>query len=322
VGVPGWARNEAVPNDLYRFVDQATNPVVLKVNRRVLSPKLDRGYVILDREWKRNDSIEIVFPMPVRRLVAHPQVDADRGRVALQRGPIVYCVEGPDNPQGHARNLVVSDDTPLTTRFEPGLLKGIQVIRGKAVSLAYDDQDRVVRREQGFTAIPYYAWANRGAGEMTVWIPNNESVVKPRPKPTTASTSAVQTSGGQNPRAINDQAEPESSSDGSNAYFHWWPIKGTTEWVEYTFTKPARVSEVEVYWFDDTGRGEVRVPQSWHLLYNNGNAWAPVETSDAYGVAKDRYNKVAFKPVTTTGLRLEVTMQRNWSAGIQEWKVK
>lgn len=98
--------------------------------------------------------------------------------------------------------------------------------------------------------------------------------------------------------------------------------QGTTEWVEYAFAKPATVTEVQVYWFDDSGRGEVRVPQAWRVLYKDGNEWKPVEAADAYGVARNQYNKVSFKPVTTSGLRLEVTMQPNWSAGVQEWKVK
>jgi len=98
--------------------------------------------------------------------------------------------------------------------------------------------------------------------------------------------------------------------------------RGTTEWIEYAFPQPAAVSECEVYWFDDTGRGQVRVPASWRLLYKDGAEWKPVEVRGSFGVAPDQYNKVAFQPVTTTGLRLQVTMQPNWSAGIQEWTVK
>jgi hypothetical protein len=124
-----------------------------------------------------------------------------------------------------------------------------------------------------------------------------------------------------NPRAINDGEEPASSSD-ATSYFDWWPRKGTTEWVEYAFEKPATVSETEVYWFDDTGRGEVRVPKSWRVLYRDGAEWKPVENAEPYSVEKDRYNRVTFKPVTTGGLRLEVTSQTTWSAGIQEWKAK
>ena len=134
-------------------------------------------------------------------------------------------------------------------------------------------------------------------------------------------TSKVTTSGRKNPQAVNDGEEPRSSSD-SDSYFDWWPKKGTKEWVEYAFEKPAAVSQIEVYWFDDTGRGEVRVPRSWRVLYREGEEWKPVETGEPYAVEKDRFNKVTFKPVTTSGLRLEVTMQPDWSAGIQEWKVK
>jgi hypothetical protein len=266
--------------------------------------------------------IELMLPMPIRRVVAHERVEADRGRVALQRGPIVYCAEWPDNAQGHVRNLMLADNATLTTEVKSGMLGGVTVIKGNAVALAYDQQNEVVRSERSFMAIPYYAWAHRGPGEMMVWIPNSQASARPLPLPTLASASKVTVSGGRNPRAINDQAEPRSSEDPSNTYFHWWPRKGTTEWVEYTFAKLGTVSEVETYWFDDTGRGECRVPLSWRVLYKDGDQWKPVETQAAYGVDKDRYNRINFKPVTTTALRLEVTMQGNWSAGIQEWKVK
>jgi hypothetical protein len=181
----------------------------------------------------------------------------------------------------------------------------------------------VTREPEPFTAIPYYAWANRGRGEMTVWLATTDAGAKPIPPPTVATTSTVTASnpGRKNPRAINDGEEPESSSDAAS-YFDWWPKKGSTEWVEYTFDKPTSVSEAELYWFDDTGHGEVRVPASWRLLYKDGPDWKPVTTTSPYGVAKDQYNKVAFTPITTPALRLEVTMQPQFSAGIEEWKVR
>jgi hypothetical protein len=96
--------------------------------------------------------------------------------------------------------------------------------------------------------------------------------------------------------------------------------------VEYAFAKEQTVSESNLYWFDDTGHGGVRVPASWRILYKEGNEWKPVEATSAYGAARDQYNRVTFKPVTTTGLRLEVTMQPKvqgcCSAGIQRWRVK
>jgi hypothetical protein len=323
VRVPGWARNEAVPSDLYRFLDTVEEPVVFKVNGKALPLNLNKGYLSLTRTWKKGDVVEFVLPMPVRRVIANEQVEADRGRVALQRGPIVYCAEWPDNPNGQVRNLLLPDTAKLTTEFKPEMLNGVMVIKSKAYGLSLDAQGKIIKNEQDFMAIPYYSWANRGRGQMMVWLPNVEAKAKPRPYPTLATTSKVSLARRTrlNPAAINDGEEPRSSSD-ATAYFDWWPAKGATEWVEYAFEKTSSVSQAEVYWFDDTGRGEVRVPASWRLLYKVGDEWKPVEINETYGVERDKYNRVTFKPVTTTGLRLEVTMQQNWSAGIQEWKLK
>ena len=321
VRIPGWARNEPVPTDLYRFAEKFADPVLLKVNGKTVPIKLDKGYVALSRTWKRGDVISLDLPMPVRRVLSNDQVAADRGRIALERGPIVYAAEWPDNPKGQVRNLVLPRNEPLATEFRPDLLNGVMVVKSRAVALAYDAQGKVTKNEQEFAAIPYYAWANRGRGQMMVWIPETEASAKPAPYPTLATTAKVTTSGRKNPRMINDGEEPASSND-PTSYFDWWPKKGSTEWVEYTFEKPETVSESQLYWFDDTGRGEVRVPASWRLLYKDGNDWKPVENLDPYGIDKDRYNRLAFRPVTTSALRLEVTMQPNFSAGLQEWKVK
>jgi hypothetical protein len=323
VRVPGWARGEAVPSDLYLFADGSDEKATLRVNGQPVPLTLEKGYARLDRGWTRGDVIELGLPMPVRRVVAHSSVEADQGRVALQRGPLVYTAEWPDNPGGKVRNLLLLDDAALSSEFRPDLLNGVQVVTGQAVALAYDTEGKVNRRKQAFTAIPYYAWANRGPGEMLVWIPDRETSARPQPLPTLASRASVTSSrAGHNPGAVNDQSEPRSSRDGTSSFFHWWPEKGSTEWVGYAFEKPSRVSEVEVYWLDDTGSGECRRPMAWRVLYKDGEEWKPVETPGPYGVEKDRYNKVVFKPVTTSGLRLEVVLPPEWSAGIQEWKVR
>jgi DUF1680 family protein len=324
VRVPGWARGQVVPSDLYRFADRYDDPAVLRVNGQPVPLTLEKGYARVGRRWKSGDVVELGLPMPIRRVVAHPSVEADQGRVALQRGPLVYAAEGADHPEGKVRNLLLPDEAKLGTEFRPGLLGGVQVVTGRAVALAYDAEGRLARGDQEFTAIPYYAWANRGPGEMAVWIPNRETSARPQPRPTLASRARVTSSraSGSDLRAVHDQSEPKSSRDGSSSFFHWWPEKGSTEWIEYTFAEPSRVSGVEVYWFDDTGSGECRVPASWRVLYLDGDAWKPVENAGPYGVDQDRYNAVAFAPVTTRGLRLEVVQQQEWSAGIQEWKVR
>ena len=218
---------------------------------------------------------------------------------------------------------MLPDSSRLTAEFKPDLLKGVTVVKGKAVALAADAQGKIVKTEQDFTAIPYYAWANRGKGQMMVWLPTREVDARPAPYPTPATTAKITVSGRpqHNPEAIHDGEIPTASND-HNSYFDWYPARGDTESVEYTFEKPSTVSECGLYWFDDTGQGTVRVPASWRLLYKEGADWKPVETSDAFGVEKDRFNKVSFKPVTTTTLRLEVTAQSNVSVGIQKWTVQ
>jgi DUF1680 family protein len=322
VRIPGWSRNEPVPGTLYSFADKNNEPVVLKVNGKPVTIDLQKGYAPLKRKWRKGDTVEINLPMPVRRIVANEQVIADRGRVALQRGPIVYAAEWPDNPGGHVRNLVLPDDAKLSSEFKSDLLNGVTLVHARVSSLAFNEQGVAQKQEQELNAIPYYAWANRGPGEMLVWIPSGETSARPLPWPTLASTSKISTSGGQNPRAINDQNEPQSSRDPSNSYFHWWPRKGTTEWVELAFARRSTVSEMEVYWFDDTGSGECRVPKSWRVLYKDGSDWKPVESTTPFAAERDRYNKVSFKPVMTDALKLEVVLQSEWSAGIQELKVK
>jgi hypothetical protein len=199
-------------------------------------------------------------------------------------------------------------------------------------------------------AIPYATWANRGRGQMAVWLARTDAAARPTPYPTIATTSTLTNSQStKNIRNIIDGEDPRASND-STSYFDWWPRNGCAaapspapaagapqrarcsegEWIEMAFAKPSAVSEAQVYWFDDTGRGGVRVPKSWRLLYKDpstalgagGNEWKPVEVTGEYGVAKDAYNTVRFKPVTASALRIELVMQPNVSAGVQEWKVK
>jgi uncharacterized protein len=178
VRIPGWARNEAVPSDLYRFADENRETVVLRVNGSDATRPHTNGYVDVRREWKKGDVVELALPMPVRRVVANEKVEADRGRVALQRGPIVFAAEWADNPNGKVRNLVLLPDARLTSEFRKDLLNGVQVIRGRAASLAHDARGKIVRTEQDFTAIPYATWANRGRGEMIVWLAASDDVVR------------------------------------------------------------------------------------------------------------------------------------------------
>jgi hypothetical protein len=206
------------------------------------------------------------------------------------------------------------------------LLNGVEVLKGDAWSVKYTDAHQSLAKEKTqFSAIPYFAWANRGRGEMAVWLASTEKAARPLPFPTVASTSKAKASNdGVRPdvRALNDQREPKNSGDHANRFLHWWPHKGTKEWVEYDFAKPTRVAAVDVYWFDDTGVGECRLPQSWRLLFRSGEDWKPVPNPSAFTCDGDKYNHTTFDPIETDALRLEVDLRPNFSAGIHEWRVE
>ncbi len=179
VRIPGWARNEVIPGGLYQFADDLTNePVTLKVNGRPVAIKPDRGYALLDRTWRKGDVVALNLPMPVRRVTGDARVTADIGRVALERGPIVFCAEWPDNPGGKVRDLILPEHQPLTATFEPGLLNGVEIIQGRALRVTRGADGSVVKTEQDFKVIPYFAWANRGKGEMTVWFADSADAGK------------------------------------------------------------------------------------------------------------------------------------------------
>jgi DUF1680 family protein len=320
VRIPGWATGRPVPSDLYSDLVPGAPAFSLKVNGEPVTPVMEKGYASIVRAWKKGDVIELDLPLAVRRVTANPEVKADVGRVALERGPFVYCLEGPDN-DGSVTNLVLPDSASLEPVKRPDLLDGVTVITGKAQALA-ESRAGVAKSERDITAIPYYAWANRGPAKMEVWIPRRAAGARPLPLPTIASEAKVTTSGPRPPVGVNDQWEPANSADQSRPYLHWWPNKGTTEWVEYAFPEPEVVSSASVYWYDDTGEGEVRVPRSWRVLYKENGTWKPVAASGAYRTDKDNYNTVAFRPVRTLGLRLEVQARKDFSAGVLEWKVK
>jgi hypothetical protein len=167
--IPGWARGRPVPSDLYLITDTQTPPVGLKVNGQAAdaTPR-DDGYVHLQRNWQAGDVVELDLPMPIRRVSAHEKVKADQGKVALMRGPLVYCLEAIDQPGVNLSRLSLPQESALRATHRADLLGGVTVLEGKAST---DDQKPVP-----LTAVPYYAWQNRQKGAMTIWI---QQPVKP-----------------------------------------------------------------------------------------------------------------------------------------------
>lgn len=166
VRIPGWAQGQAVPGSLYRYLDGGAGQIIVRLNRKLIPVKVDRGYLRLKRKWRKGDVIEILFPLPVRRVMAHENVVEDKGRVAVERGPIVFCAEGLDNG-GTALNLALPDSSKLQQWYRNDLLGGVGVITGSG--LVVDEKGNEIRKQNLFL-IPYCTWANRGAWEMAVWL--------------------------------------------------------------------------------------------------------------------------------------------------------
>ncbi|MFW6101014.1 MAG: glycoside hydrolase family 127 protein, partial [Bacteroidota bacterium] len=320
--VPGWARNEAVAGDLYHFKDEKDQSVEVKINGEKIDAQIQKGYIQLERSWISGDKVTLNLPMPVRIIEANEKVEADQGKVAIQRGPIVYAAESADNPKGEVLNMVFDENNDLSATFKPDKLNGVPVIKGKASGAQKTlDDDIELTDKQEVTLIPYHVWANRGPGEMRVWLPVEKEATIPAPAPTIAAKSTISASTEKESLGyLNDQLEPENSASPFN--YNWWPKSNQSEWVQYTFEKPEEVEKIKVYWFDDRPDGGCRVPESWKVLYKDGASWKPVKNTTSYKVTKDSYDEVEFEPVQTTALRLQVELPEEHSSGIVEWIVK
>jgi len=171
--IPGWARNEAMPGDLYLYTSNSEEEVSVTVNGDLIDEKPVGGYIAVEREWKKGDRIGINLPMPVRTVAADERIEEDRDKLAFQRGPVIFCAEWPDNNTGNVLNLFVDPSEPVSTEFVPDLLGGTQVIRtyGNQTKKAGDGSNEVLEKEP-VTLIPYALWNNRGPGQMMVWIPS------------------------------------------------------------------------------------------------------------------------------------------------------
>lgn len=321
--IPGWATGQALPTDLYQFIKSSIPPFTITVNGKPAKYMMKNGYAVIKNKWRNGDEIVLNLPMPLQKVKANPLVEADRNRLALQRGPLVYCTEWPDNEKGHVMNLILDSMATLKAVFKPALLGGVEVITGITKIATRTDIGTKAEKKQSFTAIPYYAWANRGAGEMLVWMASDLSVAHPVPVPTLASRSKISASTYKRAiYTINDLDIPENSNDQSVSYYHWWPKKNSTEWIQYDFPERTSVSESSVFWFDDAPWGGCRIPKSWRILFKSGDTWLPVEALNDYPNMKNFLNTIKFKAVNTYAVRLEIVFSGEFSSGIYEWIVK
>jgi DUF1680 family protein len=322
IRIPAWCQGPASTNDLYQIAGLPVTGATVAINCKPV-PNLDlvRGYAKLHRQWIRGDQVQVRFDMPVRQVTANPKVQADRGLVALRRGPVIYCGESVDNPEGLA-SVVIPAGTAFDAKFKSRLLGGVTVLQGKVLS-RNTRGGQAILTPATFTAIPYYANANRGAAAMRVWFAADPAKATPATLATRSRVSASYCWRGDSVDAIHDGTIPAKSSDTRQSRLSWWDHKGSAEWVEYEFPKPTEVSSARVFWFADRpANGGCDVPQSWSIAYKAGRDWKPVQNADAYGLKSDQFNEVRFKRTLTTALRLQVQLKPGWSGGIDEWEVE
>ncbi len=178
--IPGWVRNEVAPGGLYQYADSLRPVYSVQVNGRSVEAELEDGYFRIERKWKKGDRVALHFDMPVRVVKADRQVVADRGRVAVECGPLVYCAEWPDN-QFNLHALLLPRRPEFKAAEVAGLpLPGIRALSASAQVLSYGGQGTLEVRPVVLTLIPYYAWAHRGKGQMAVWLPQEVTAVEPQ----------------------------------------------------------------------------------------------------------------------------------------------
>ena len=331
VRIPGWVRNEVVPSNLYEFTDNLRPQYNITVNGNAVNGKLtDDGYFTIDRKWKKGDVVRVHFDMDPRTVRANNNVEADRGFVAIERGPLVYCAEWPDNDFDIMGALV--NQSPKMT-VEDGTLHAkekkvadyyIKVIKTDAQLLSFDKQGRLNTEDVKLSLIPYYAWCHRGSGKMRVWLSQDLSSSRPEQPATLASLSKVTASTpAASLSAVNDRLVPKDGTDHSMPYYHWWPKQGVTEWIAYEFPEASTVQSSTVYWYDDGPWGGCRVPKAWRIFFKNDNGeWQPVSGADKYPTTKGTACTVNFEPVKTKSIKIEIDLPSENSAGLFEWSVK
>ncbi len=323
--IPGWARNKPVPGQLYAYSQAPTTGTRIKVNGDDQVTEMDAmGYVSLAGNWKAGDTIEIEFPFDIKIVKARDEVLEDRGKVAIERGPILYCAEWPDN--GSVQNLVLSEGANFEAVLDNNLLEGIVAIQTTARKASRElDGSLTLSEEVPLKLIPYHLWNNRGPGEMVIWLPTTLESTRPAPAPTKVYKSTITASGNSKlVFAVADQDLPQNTNDRTFPVFHWWPKKDSWEWVQFDFPVVQDISKVQVYWFADTPDGGTALPDEWEVEYSatvakgENTIWKTVRSKTPYPVNTNDWSTVSFAPVRAGSLRLKVKLNEKFAAGIHE----
>ena len=319
VRVPGWCTGAPVPGDLYeQTVPGSLADFKVRVNGKDFAFEPRKGYCVIEREWKSGDAVEVSMAMPVRRVKANDAVEADRGRLAVMCGPILYCAEGVDNG-GRVLDKIVAADAEFKRTTCDILGNVYPAYAAPAVSLRRGIR-KTTAEKTVLKLVPYFAWCHRGAGEMQTWFPAEPLE---RFAANGAKVSASHCFANDRTSAISDGVLPKSSSDHSVPRHTFWDHRGTKEWIVYELPAPEKTAGIDIYWFDDGNRGFCRLPASWKAQWRE-SADAPWKDAGGEGeIAKDKLCGLDFAaPVEAQAVRVEVQLQDGMSGGVLEMKLR
>ncbi len=329
--MPGWLNKSPMAEQLYTYTDGKTYQATVKVNGKDVEMKTENGFLKINRNWTAGDKIEIHFPLVPRWVTAKEQVKADRGCVALMRGPIVYTFEGCDNNNHIFDSFVNSADPVTVLPYNKDLLGGIVPLEVKGTLNGFSESAGVSQTPETLRAIPYCVWTNRAVCPMQVWMPNGIQGTDKPSKTTIANQSKITVSfnrgdnGQMNIRSICDGEYPDNNEDlESDSNFDFWPHLGTAEWIQYDFKKPVEIQKITLRWFNDSKRsGACKDPKSWKLLIQNQSGeWGEPTSISGYPCNSDKPQSVTFDKITAKAIKLEIQLQPNASAGLYEWDVE
>lgn len=332
--IPSWALGNPLPSDLYTYTDAdreaiLKSPPKIKLNGKEIPLHIEKGFVKIKRTWKDGDKITLEIPMPLNRVLCNEKVAANRDRIAFEKGPLVYCFESCDNG-GNIFDLVFEPEVvKLETKTKSNeKLKGAREIALDVVRMKRGEDNSYEKETIEAVMVPYCVWGNRGDGQMQVWMARNESSADIPPKHTPATDAKVDSSFARHEmqgrlHLVKDGRYPDRRNRNARQ-FDWWGNQGTTEWIQYEFEEPETISKSCVYWFDDTGSGNCRIPLSWRLLYKDDEKWKEVVLKKPfrYGIEKDKLHEIEFEPITSNAMRLEVKLQEGFSGGLYEWNLE
>lgn len=339
IRIPGWVKGQPVPSDLYYYSDGKRLSYAITVNGQKVDAQVTAdGYYTINRKWKKGDVVRVHFDMDVRTVRANSKVEADRGQISIERGPIVYCAEFADN-QADIMSLLCNQNPTfvegklaydsfiadsLKSKLSLYKTQTMNTYATHAQTLAYDKQGALTTQNATVTLIPYFAWNHRGSGNMKVWLPQDVKATRPSAPATLAAQAKVEFSCPVPARgSITDGLVPADENDRSIPYTHWWPKQNSTEWITYTFPEMKEIKTSTVYWYDDQPWGGCKVPDTWKLYYQDEQgSWQEVPNADAYPTKKGIACTVNFDPVKTRAVKLELKQPETASCGLFEWSVK